>query len=85
MDNAVEITRNMELFGDGARRDVPDNSNGGFRAANAYRGLLYSETLRLEGCNRAHITVISAGYGLVGADDPIYNYNYEMKRDIARE
>jgi hypothetical protein len=66
-------------------RGVADNSNGGFRAAAAYRGLFYRQTTRLRDCRYAHITVISAGYGLVGADDPIYDYNYEMKGAIAEE
>jgi hypothetical protein len=34
---------------------------------------------------RAQISVISAGYGLIGADDPIYCYNHEMKGRVAKE
>jgi hypothetical protein len=67
------------------RRGVQDNSTGGFRASAAYCGLLYSKAQRLGNCRRAHITVISAGYGVVGADDPIYDYNWEMKTTVARE
>ena len=48
------------------RRGVQDNSTGGFRASAAYCGLLYSKAQRLGNCRRAHITVISAGYGVVG-------------------
>jgi hypothetical protein len=50
-----------------------------------YRGLLYRKARRLRDFRRAHITIISAGYGLIGADDPIYCYNHEMKGRVAKE
>src|SRR4051794_31273769 len=61
-----------------------DRGGARYRAVPTYCGNLFTSAPSLP-TTTASVTIVSAGYGLVGRDDPICNYDCEMKGNVARQ